>query len=436
MDNEERQERDAVRMGQALTRLLALRAPSRPKRIAIVTVYDGSKAYQCSMVLWCASALRLKARLAAGAEIVVMSPSNVRSPDCPHARYEWGSGGKATAAAVTSYLRRHSAATGHGSWSYLKRPALLKVAAFSLVQYDLLLYVDMDADLWPEGVGRPTPPPGTAVGSLAYPGKVVRWPGRFSPQKWDLAVAAFMRSSALFVGSPDHASPVNTGVWLMKPRVWLFRAALRTLRTADWNRTTGFDGVSDARTVSEDHALLERLAAGHKHAARLTRGVRRDVVLRRLRKTVFVKERTWLFVGGNIDQGLFFHVVFLLAGVGTWSWDIDPDDWKIEHYWGPGKPWGAGRGPAYARQHYLRRVREEFPALVAKGGNQTRCQSVLGAAWAELVRKRVQDDEDSPGWTPYPSPVLPGDAVADLFVPRLTDAAGVRAFGDPGSEHQ
>ena len=40
---------------------------------------------------------------------------------------------------------------------------------------------------------------------------------------WSRHIAAFMASDFLFVGVPDHSSPINGGVWLAKPRRWLYQ---------------------------------------------------------------------------------------------------------------------------------------------------------------------------------------------------------------------
>ena len=61
-----------------------------------------------------------------------------------------------------------------------------------------LLQVDIDADLTP-----------------AY--------HPFRIDVWSRHIAAFMASDFLFVGVPDHSSPVNGGVWLAKPRRWLYQ---------------------------------------------------------------------------------------------------------------------------------------------------------------------------------------------------------------------
>ena len=35
--------------------------------------------------------------------------------------------------------------------------------------------------------------------------------------------------------------------------------------------------------------------------------------------TEYAKGPTWFFVGGNIDQGLFWYVLYVKLGVGTWA---------------------------------------------------------------------------------------------------------------------
>ena len=50
-------------------------------------------------------------------------------------------------AASRSYLARHAV---RGGWAYLKNALLLKVIALSMVHYEVILFVDMDADVLPQ----------------------------------------------------------------------------------------------------------------------------------------------------------------------------------------------------------------------------------------------------------------------------------------------
>ena len=393
-------------------------------RTAITTVFDGSTSYECAMVLWCASAARLT-RSIPRSEIVIVGK---QSSDCPLARYVWSAQVRATRAAAADYLGRIAVSD---SWSYIKRGALLKVAVFSLVEYDLLLFADMDVDLWPQGVGRQMGlkqtdrPPG---------------PFDFSRQEWVNSAAAFMKSRALFVGSSDHDSPVNTGVWLLKPRAWLFQALLHALLTTTWDAESGFDHVGTPRIIANSTSLRSRLMAGHvKRGAR--RGLKKTEL--HLKATAFWKQNTWRFVAGDIDQGLLFYVIYLQCGVGTWAAHSSLN-WRLDHYWGPDKPWTSPPGHAYARQHYLVRVREEFPRLGAADDvdwpaewhlssleDRTRCRGLLGAAWEYLRRRKIEEKDDAPGWSPVRSRVLPDPSVANSFTPRLSEEAGSRQFAIP-----
>jgi len=56
----------------------------------------------------------------------------------------WGNAAVTVEAAARSYLTRHEL---RGSWAYAN---LLKVVALSMVQYEVILYVDMDADVFPD----------------------------------------------------------------------------------------------------------------------------------------------------------------------------------------------------------------------------------------------------------------------------------------------
>ena len=141
--------------------------------------------------------------------------------------------------------------------------------------------------------------------------------------------------------------------------------------------------------------------------------------------------------------GLFFYVLYLQCGVGTWAANLSPA-WRLDHYWGPGKPWTSPPGHAYARQHYLARVRKEFPRLGAADDvdwpgewhtpsreDRTRCRGLLGDAWKYLVSRKLEQKDDAPGWSPYKSRVLPDPSVANSFTPRLSEEDGGRKFAIP-----
>ena len=116
-----------------------------PPRFGIVTVYDSSLKYECAMPLWCTSAKQLSRQVDNSEVAIIGNGSSVDG--CPGVAQYWGNAAATVEAASRSYLARHSVS---GSWAHLKNAVLLKVIALSMVQYEVILFVDMDADVLPK----------------------------------------------------------------------------------------------------------------------------------------------------------------------------------------------------------------------------------------------------------------------------------------------
>ena len=160
--------------------------PRTLARVAIATVWDGGKSYECAIPLWCQSATQIS-RVEPMSELVMVTPTH--TSHCAHAVQVFP---RHTDRAAQEYIRRHgSRGLQHG----FSTANLLKFALFSLTRYELLLYVDLDID-------------------LAHPHAV-------TAATWEASTAALLQTSALFVGLFDHASPVNGGLWLARPRCHL-----------------------------------------------------------------------------------------------------------------------------------------------------------------------------------------------------------------------
>ena len=378
-----------------------------PFDVAIATVHDGTERYRCAMPLWCLSATALTKVIPRSRIVLFGEPSE----DCPTALRLWGTVGRETAAAAEAYLKR--TAIG-GSWSYLRRPALLKLGILGLTRFQLILYVDLDADMQPQW---------NPVGAhKAAP---------LSRAQWATSYRHLMDSKALFVATPDHASPVNTGVWLLKPRRYLYDEAIRLLHTANFSAHDGFDHAGTPHTLASDEAQLSRLTSGKDdQTASMTTAMATKA---KLDQTDFVKLRTWLFVGGNIDQGLFWYLFFVRFVVGTWASEAAAP-WRVHHFWGPGKPWERA---GHARAFYLQRLHAylQRPEL-RQIPNGTTCARQLRAAWADLVRRNLTRVDDSTGWTPHSSPVLPSARIRS-FEPKGDErrlVARMQAVGQQLSE--
>lgn len=82
--------------------------------------------------------------------------------------------------------------------------ALFKWQLFQQSEYSAILFTDADVDLFLPSAGRPPRPDSRS--------------GRALHQALTAGVAAFLRSDAQLVASPDEHSPINTGVMLLKVR--------------------------------------------------------------------------------------------------------------------------------------------------------------------------------------------------------------------------
>lgn len=240
-----------------------------------------------------------------------------------------------------------------------------------------LLQVDIDADLAP-----------------AY--------HPFRLDVWSRHIAAFMSSDFLFVGVPDHSSPVNGGVWLAKPRRWLYAEALALMRNCTFSFAHGFNDVGAPRSLRLDLGALQLGAGGGNYATDL------------LHRTSMFEHNDWKFTGGSLDQGLLFYLIYLRHNRGTWATSASMakkrDLWKVSHFWGAFKPW---RRSGKARANYLKRL----AALPSSNETLTRCVREMRELEAELRREGAWEADDKLGWIPHEMPVLPALTVRERRPP-------------------
>ena len=53
-----------------------------------------------------------------------------------------------------------------------------------------------------------------------------------------------------------------------------------------------------------------------------------------LQRSAFYKANNWFFVCGNLDQGLFFYLVYLRYVVDTWNEGFSLSKMYVHHFWG------------------------------------------------------------------------------------------------------
>ena len=381
--------------------------------LAIATLWDGSAQYECALLLWCESARKLGAALGRPTQPVVLAPH--QSPECPEARYVWRDD---TLHALRSWVER-TGAKSVGSWRYLSGSTLLKWGVFALTDYEVVLFADLDVDLVP-----------AAVGLQGYSNPRER--GYAKGVRWSFAdaVDAFAKSKALFVGAPDYASPINTGIFFCKPRRVLHDAALRLMHEGQWDKATGFNGLGTP------HSLMRNGSADPAHAAMLLRlqagsNLSHTEVQAYLERTEMMKQNNWNFVSGNIDQGMFWHILYLLRGVGTWvalSYPRHP--YYAEHYWGSPKPW-VKNGLPYTKRGllFLKRLSAVRARLADPVGmtNASRCTVSLTRYRRafEVEEASYRRGKRGGRWSPaqnlpWRHPVLPAPQIVSFMRSRHT----------------
>lgn len=325
-------------------------------RVAIATVWRG-KDYECAMPLWCQGAEEISSVIPSSELLIV---SREVSVDCPNAVYMYPT---RTRRSIHTYLNRLnnnlSGLISNGVHRKVFNVAnLLKVALFSLeFQYELILYADIDVYL---------------------AGKTL------TPAAWARGVMPLLNSSALFVGLFDHATPVNGGLWLARPRCEVYREALELLEVGTWTASRGFNGIGSPRAISANRSrtrrTVARLAAGAGDASLFK-------IEGTLNSTAYLRIDSWDFVNGAFDQGMLWWLFFLRREAGTWSrYEFDDHQeskiaWMVDHFWGATKPWNLP--PTSETKSYwelLRLPKREF------GVNLTVCQLKAMQALAAVER--------------------------------------------------
>ena len=287
------------------------------QRWGLATLWDGNPRYACALPLWCRSAQRFSKAIETNISVVILKPSkavvhgcsvDVMSHDPSHLQ-----------AAAQSYVRRHR---HHG---YIRTMAftILKLALFALTDFDVVFYADLDVD--------------------AHSGWIPR------SSTWKAQLKAFTDSPIYIAASPDHSSPVNTGVMLIKPRRWLYLEIANVLSTnLTFDPVNGFNGVGRPRSLLSVN--ISRLASGAYNSSS-SKAVEAASV--RLNRTMGYTRNEWNFVCSPVDQGLFWWLFFVRRDWGTWT----HPSLTLDHYWGPTKPWRpAGEARSTVQSRYLWRL--------------------------------------------------------------------------------
>ena len=232
-----------------------------------------------------------------------------------------------------------------------KRIASLKLHLFALVEYDIVVFADADAELMPYSEGD------VAAASLFWTSVV----GQLQDDE---------RVSVL--ANPDTISPLNGGLMLLKPNRSLLDAGLEVLGRCRFNETHGWDLTGRPRSLRVAPLLLRG-----QHAVPSASGRSRDMH-RALERTRAYKRNDWQFTGADCDQGLLFYLLYVRFRVGAFGryaagWPsrrraaasagrpATLPSLAARHWWASFKPWRewplGNRGGGRSDAEYLRALR-------------------------------------------------------------------------------
>jgi len=195
---------------------------------------------------------------------------------------------------------------------------MYKWLVFGLVQYQLIIYADLDVELL-----RPEQSP-RVVGE--------RWRSTFH-------VAAPPSRTPRVLSDKDMESPFNGGLWTLAwPSTALYERGLALMHRVQWNESDGFDHAGSPRELYSSRGELHW----------------------RLSETRMLRSNTWDFSMGDCDQAFLFHTLHLTSPVGAdfepvAMTDGDPDTQRVgigshgrrmpglihtaRHYYSHPKPW-------------------------------------------------------------------------------------------------
>ena len=181
---------------------------------------------------------------------------------------------------------------------------LYKWELFSVTRLDAVLFADLDVDLFP---------PRLSAAAVAD-----EWGAR-------LPVLLGARPPIHLVGRPDFSSPINGGLFLLRPSEELFRDGLRTL-------AAGFDEQTGWNRSGTPASLLAHVPLLHHDGQLLTHGHGRT------RQRASVTNDAWDWVAAELDQGLLVHMLLVRHNVARYA--LGGGAHSVDHFWGmQGKPW-------------------------------------------------------------------------------------------------
>ena len=265
----------------------------RLPRLAVTTLVEvdsgsgsgSSWQLACALVQWCQNARRLKALLVDRYEVRLVVLTTM-DPVAAVPASDDGSGHcqGLEVVRVAPPLAKAAARCGAG------RPlgfTLNKFAAFGLLDYDVVLFADLDLELLP----------------------LSEYDERKAGPMWQRGIGRFLRDKRVSLLSvPDVSSPFNAGQWLARPDAELFERGIDVLRRCQFNETHGWDLLGMRAARQAPVLKVGRNHGRNVHSSTLQAG--NSLIRGHLRNG-------WRFVCANADQGFIFAVLFIMEKRGA-----------------------------------------------------------------------------------------------------------------------
>lgn len=346
--------------------------------VSIATVCAGIGS-RCALVQWCERALKLAQALqwynGWRVRLIVITGdqagSGWRAADGPDpgdcAQATFVPSDVRVTASVDSCDRRNVAAKVHRQFGGWQRIAIQRWQLYSRTQDDYVICSDVDVDLFAEGQ-QEAEDVARRWATLAVPGGHKPW--------------------VHLVANADHSSPLNTGVMVLRPSMWLFEDGLRVLQACTWNHTHGWQLVGPP----------DRLGIVPTHPDGVE--VARDVMHRPKAGDPLAWTKAWRFAFSSSDQGFFWYMLYVRHRLGAY-FRLKANRHRVLHWWGTTKPWRTGFNTSLENvssraisKTYTYLLQSAMPA--GGSANATTCQRLLFS-----LRQRIEDDarfDSLPSW--------------------------------------
>lgn len=372
-----------------------------PPRVAFATIWDGAADYACSLLHWCQHAQRLADLLQrngviGGADLQILvtddhkygvggtscrcnvikkrfcpecaardlpgappkrDPWLTVSQDCPRARVA------TLDVRLRAAVRRYAASPQSGCHEGWYTTILYKWWAFSLVDFALVVFADLDVQL------------------LA----VVEQSAEQVVADWRLRLAEVVPADGLTrLGiDRDSVSPVNSGLWTLAwPSTRLYQQGLDVLERVTFNATHGFALPGHPETLGTPRELAARSRT----------------LKERLKGTTSLRKNKWNVPFGGCDQGFLFWMIFIGPAKGVGAEYVKPLGRCLNsvskpgcghyarHYTGARKPWQLEKDNAGRVARYLKHT--SWRANV----NRSWCAARFGAWASGRLAHLMRDD--------------------------------------------